>query len=134
MLLADQAELLREYVVRLRNQQLALPLMGGQVATRQTYQFKPPVHPARYIATTIWKADPRGNKLPARLRGWDLDVSEGSPGLLPLLVDPLGDQRVSERGSEVSGNARCRDCSPGDEGASPPPAFPIPGEEMMQIA
>ena len=75
MLLADQVELLREYVVRLRNQKLVLPLMGGQNATRQTYQFKSLVHPARDISTMISKAYPRNNKLPYRLRGWDLDIT-----------------------------------------------------------
>ena len=77
MLLADQVELLREYVVRLRNQQLVLPLMGGPMATRQTYQFKSLVHPARDIATMIANADPSGKKLPARLRGWNLDMTDG---------------------------------------------------------
>ena len=52
--------------------------MGGLSATRQTYQFKSLVHPARDIATTIAYADPRGDKLPARLRGWNLDIRDGS--------------------------------------------------------
>lgn len=77
MLLADQVGLLRECVAELRNQRLALPLMGGIMATRQTYRFKSLVHPARDIATMIGEADPGGNKLPARLRGWNLDVTDG---------------------------------------------------------
>ena len=77
MLLVDQVELLRGYLVQLRNQQVVLPLMGGGLATRQTYQFKSLVHPARDIATTIARADPRGDKLPARLRGWNLDITDG---------------------------------------------------------
>lgn len=48
--------------------------MGGLLATRETYQFKSLVHPARDIATTIANADPCGDKLPTRLRGWNLDV------------------------------------------------------------
>ena len=76
MLLIDQVELLRQYLGQLRNQQFALPLMGGRSATRQTYQFKSLVHPARDIATKIADADPGGNKLPARLRGWNLDTTD----------------------------------------------------------
>ena len=38
MLLVDQVELLRQNLVQLRNQEFALPLMGGPEATRQTYQ------------------------------------------------------------------------------------------------
>lgn len=77
MLLVDQVELLRQNLVQLRNQEFALPLMGGLAATRQTYQFKFLVHPARDIATAIAEADPGGNKLPIHLRGWDLDVTDG---------------------------------------------------------
>ena len=51
--------------------------MGGLSATKQTYQFKFLVHPARDIATTIAEADPRGDKLPSRLRGWNLPVTDG---------------------------------------------------------
>lgn len=51
--------------------------MGGLLATVQTYQFKALVHPARDIATTIAEADPSGDKLPTRLRGWNLDVTDG---------------------------------------------------------
>ena len=76
MLLVDQVELLREYLGQLRNQQVVLPLMGGPLATRQTYQFKSLVHPARDIATTIADADPQGEKLPPRLRGWNLDITD----------------------------------------------------------
>ena len=76
MLLIDQVELLRQYLGQLRNQQFVLPLMGGRLATRQTYQFKSLVHPARDIATTIADADPGGNKLPVRLRGWNLDTTD----------------------------------------------------------
>lgn len=72
MLLVDQVELLRRNLVQLRHQQLSLPLMGGLAATRRTYDFKSLVHPARDIATTIAQADPRGEKLPARLRGWNV--------------------------------------------------------------
>ncbi len=54
-----------------------LPLMGGQFATKQTYRFKFLLHPARDIATTIAKADPSGDRLPGRLRGWNLDVTDG---------------------------------------------------------
>ena len=77
MLLVDQVELLRQNLVQLRNQEFALPLMGGLAATRRTYQFKSLVHPARDIATAIAEADPGGNKLPIHLRGWDLDVTDG---------------------------------------------------------
>ena len=77
MLLVDQVELLREHLEHLRNQRFALPLMGGQFATRQTYRFKSLLHPARDIATTIAKADPRGDRLPSRLRGWNLDATDG---------------------------------------------------------
>ena len=76
MLLSDQVDLLREYVPRLRNQKLVLPLMGGIMATRQTYQFKALVHPARDIATMIGEADPGGSKLPTRLRGWNVDITD----------------------------------------------------------
>ena len=76
MLLVDQVELLRQNLVQLRKQELALPLMGGLSATRKTYQFKCLVHPARDIATTTKAADPGGNKLPRRLRGWNLDVTD----------------------------------------------------------
>ena len=34
-------------------------------------------HPARDIATMIANADPSGKKLPARLRGWNLDMTDG---------------------------------------------------------
>ncbi len=77
MLLVDQVELLRQNLVQLRKQQFALPLMGGPSATRQTYRFKSLVHPARDIVTTIAEADPSGDKLPIRLRGWNLDVTDG---------------------------------------------------------
>lgn len=76
MLLLDQVELLREHLEHLRDQQFALPLTGGQFATRLTYQFKSLLHPARDIATTIARADPRGERLPSRLRGWNLDASD----------------------------------------------------------
>lgn len=76
MLLLDQVELLREHLEHLRDQQFALPLTGGQFATRQTYQFRSLLHPARDIATTIARADPRGERLPSRLRGWNLDASD----------------------------------------------------------
>ncbi len=76
MLLVNQVELLRQNLVQLRKQQFALPLMGELSHTRQTYQFKSFVHPARDIATTIAGADPRGDKLPNRLRGWNLDVTD----------------------------------------------------------
>ena len=76
MLLVDQVELLRRNLVQLRHQQLSLPLMGGPSATKRTYHFKSLVHPARDIATMIAQADPRGDKLPARLRGWNLDIRD----------------------------------------------------------
>ena len=72
MLLVDQVDVLRENLPLLRNQRFSLPMMGGQHPTRQAYKFKYLVHPARDIATTITQADPRGDKLPAHLRGWDL--------------------------------------------------------------
>ena len=77
MLLVDQVELLGQNMAQLRNQQFVLPLLGGISATSQTYCFKSLVHPARDIATTIAQADPAGNKLPDRLRGWNLSVTEG---------------------------------------------------------
>ena len=61
----------------LRQQRFALPLRGGIPATRQTYRFKSLLHPARDIATTIALSDPAGNKLPAHLRGWNLDAEDG---------------------------------------------------------
>jgi len=64
-------------MVELRQQQFALPLMGGISATHQTYRFKSLLHPARDIATTIAQSDPAGDKLPAHLRGWNLDVEDG---------------------------------------------------------
>ena len=76
MLLVDQVELLRRCMVELRHERLALPLMGGISATRQTYRFKSLLHPARDIATTIVQSDPAGDKLPAHLRGWNLDVED----------------------------------------------------------
>ena len=76
MLLVDQVNLLRENLARLRYQQVLLPLMGGTLATRKTYQFKSLVHPARDIATTIALSDPQGDKLPPRLRGWNLDIRD----------------------------------------------------------
>ena len=76
MLLVDQVELLRQYFTQLRDQKFVLPLMGGPSATSRTYRFKSIVHPARDIATTIAEADPGGNKLPGRLRGWNLDVMD----------------------------------------------------------
>ncbi len=51
--------------------------MGGVSATRQAYRFKSLLHPARDIATTIAQSDPAGDKLPAHLRGWNLDVEDG---------------------------------------------------------
>ena len=75
MLLVDQVELLRQNLVQLRKQQVVLPVMGGLSDTRQIYQFKSLVHPARDIATRIAEADPGGDKLPTRLRGWNLDVT-----------------------------------------------------------
>ena len=78
MLLVDQVELLRQNLVQLREQQFALPLNGGSSFTKQTYQFKSLVHPARDIATTIAEADPGGNKLPIHLRGWNLDFTDES--------------------------------------------------------
>ena len=77
MLLVDQIEILRENLPLLRNQQFSLPLLGGLHSTRKTYQFKHLIHPARDIATTITQADPRGDKLPSCLRGWDLAVADG---------------------------------------------------------
>ena len=77
MLLVDQVDLLRRYVVELRDQQFVLPLMGGRSATHQAYRFKSLVHPARDIATTISEADPAGDKLPERLRGWSVAVTDG---------------------------------------------------------
>lgn len=76
MLLVDQVGLLDQNFVQLRNQEFALPLMGGLSATSETYQFKSLVHPARDFATTIAKAAPRGDKLPTRLRGWNLNVTD----------------------------------------------------------
>ena len=76
MLLVNQVELLRQNLEQLRRQEFALPLMGGLAATRQTYQFQSLVHPGRDIATTIAKADPGGDKLPTRLRGWNLDATD----------------------------------------------------------
>lgn len=77
MLLKDQVELLRENLPLLRNTKVSLPLLGGHNAARETYQFKHLLHPARDIATTIHQADPRGDQLPTRLRGWGLDVVDG---------------------------------------------------------
>ena len=77
MLLIDQVDLLRQYMEELRQRRLALPLMGGIAATHQTYRFKSLLHPARDIATTITQADPAGDKLPAHLRGWNVDVEDG---------------------------------------------------------
>lgn len=77
MLLVDQVELLRVNLEQLRNQRVALPLMGGLSATRQTYHFKSLMLPARDIATTVVNADPSGNKLPTRLRGWNIDTKDG---------------------------------------------------------
>ena len=77
MLLVDQVELLGQYMAQLRSQRFVLPLLGGISATSQTYRFKSLVHPARDIATTIAQADPAGDKLPARLRGWNLGVVHG---------------------------------------------------------
>ncbi|MDE2925630.1 MAG: hypothetical protein OXT71_04445 [Acidobacteriota bacterium] len=62
--------------MKLQKQEFALPLMGSTVATRQTYYVKYLVLPARDIATTIAKADPGGNKLPTRLRGWSVEVTD----------------------------------------------------------
>lgn len=86
MLLIDQVELLRGNLKQLRNQKLSLPLMGGSLATRETYRFMSLVLPARDIATTIVAADPRGDKLPARLRGWNLDTKDefSNPQKIPL--------------------------------------------------
>lgn len=77
MLLVDQVELLRQNLVQMPEQQVALPLMGGVSATRHAYQFKFLIHPARDIATTITKADAGGDKLPKHLRGWNLNVTDG---------------------------------------------------------
>ncbi len=77
MLLVNQVELLRRYIEQFRNQRLALPLMGGVSDTSQTYRFKSLLLPARDIATTIAQADPAGDKLPDRLRGWNVDVEDG---------------------------------------------------------
>lgn len=86
MLLIDQVELLRENLKQLRNQQFSLPLMGGSLATRETYRFMSLVLPARDIATTIVAADPRGDKLPAQLRGWTLNTKDelGNPKRIQL--------------------------------------------------
>ena len=69
--------MLRHCMAELRQQSLALPLMGGLSATFQTYRFKSLLHPARDIATTIAQSDPAGNKLPVHLRGWNLEVEDG---------------------------------------------------------
>ena len=74
MLLIDQVEMLRENLASLQYQEFALPLLGDVSATRRTYQFKSLIHPARDIATIIAIADPAGNKLPRRLRGWNVGV------------------------------------------------------------
>ena len=74
MLLKDQVEILRENLPLLRNARCSLPLHGGFNAARDTYRFKHLIHPARDIAATIKQADPHGDQLPARLRGWGLDV------------------------------------------------------------
>ena len=76
MLLEDQVELLRENLIPIQQQNFALPLMGGLSATKHTYRFKSLIHPARDIATTIDQSDPGGNKLPAHLRGWNLDATD----------------------------------------------------------
>lgn len=76
MLLVDQVELLRRNLIQLRDRQVVLPLMGGLSATTQTYQFKALIHPARDIAATIVRADPQSDRLPARLRGWNLDITD----------------------------------------------------------
>lgn len=91
MLLKDQVELLRENLPLLRNARCSLPLLGGLNPTRDTYRFKHLIHPARDIAKTIKQADPRGDQLPARLRGWGLDVVDGqnSPRKIQL-KDLLG--------------------------------------------
>lgn len=77
MLLKDQVEILRENLPLLRNARCSLPLHGGLNAARDTYRFKHLIHPARDIAKTIKQADPGGDQLPARLRGWGLDVVDG---------------------------------------------------------
>ena len=86
MLLVDQVELLRRYMGDLRQQRFVLPMMGGVSATCQTYQFKSLLHPARDIASTIARSDPAGDKLPARLRGWNIDVEDnwGKAQTIPL--------------------------------------------------
>ena len=76
MLLRNQVALLRENLVQLRTQKFTLPLWSNLFATKQAYQFKALVLPARDIATAIADADPNGSKLPARLRGWHLDITD----------------------------------------------------------
>ena len=77
MLLVDQVELLGQHMEQLQGQRFVLPLLGGISETSQTYNFKSLVHPARDIASTIAEADPAGDKLPARLRGWNIGVTDG---------------------------------------------------------
>ena len=77
MILKDQVRLLRQNINEIRKKDFVLPLMGGEVFTKQAYEFKHLIHPARDIATVITKSDPGSNKLPKHLRGWDLDVKRG---------------------------------------------------------
>ena len=77
MILEDQVSLLRQNINEIRKKDFVLPLMGGEVSTKQAYEFKHLIHPARDIATIITTSDPGGNKLPKHLRGWDLDIKRG---------------------------------------------------------
>lgn len=77
MILEDQVSLLHQNINEIRKKDFVLPLMGGEVSTKQAYEFKHLIHPARDIATIITTSDPGGNKLPKHLRGWDLDVKRG---------------------------------------------------------
>ena len=77
MILEDQVSLLRQNINKIRKKDFVLPLMGGEVFTKQAYEFKHLIHPARDIATVITTSDPGSNKLPKHLRGWDLDVKRG---------------------------------------------------------
>lgn len=91
MLLKDQVELLRENLPLLRNARCSLPLCGGLNSTRDTYRFKHLLHPARDIAETIQQADPGGDQLPTRLRGWGLGVVDGWNSSMKIqLKDLLG--------------------------------------------
>lgn len=76
MILIDQVNLLNQNLVKLHNQEIVLPLMGGIEATKKTYKFKSLLHPARDIATIINEADPGADRLPKHLRNWSLEVKE----------------------------------------------------------